>query len=180
MPGALMELVATGAQDAYLTANPSITYFKVLYRRHTNFALEFIEQTFNGTVNFGRKVTATVSRNGDLIHKVYLDVDLPAITSSGGNSIRWANNIGHVLVKEVCIDIGGQTIDRQYGDFLTIWNELTQTAEHLEGYNELIGETTALTTALTNGTIPQTKVRVPFQFWFCRNAGLALPLIALQ
>ena len=92
-----------------MTGQPEITFFKVVHRRHTNFSLESIEQTFNGTVDFGRKVSCTVSRNGDLIHKVYLQVDLPEMTKSGG----WAKltqNIGHVLIDNVNIEIGGQEI----------------------------------------------------------------------
>jgi hypothetical protein len=179
MAGGLMQLVAYGAQDIYLTGNPQITFFKVVYRRHTNFALEAIEQTFNGTVDFGRKVSCTVSRNGDLIHKVYLQVDLPALANSGaGASVAWTRNIGHVIVDYVNIEIGGQEIDRHYGDWLNIWNELTQTAEKEDGYNVMIGSTVALTTPAAS--IPAATLYIPFQFWFCRNPGLALPLIALQ
>lgn len=166
-------------QDIYLTGNPQITFFKVVYRRHTNFALESISQTFNGTVDFGRKVTCTVSRNGDLIHRAYLQVTLPALASTGsGAGIKWTNNVGHALIDYVNIEIGGQEIDRHYGDWLNIWNELTQTAGHEEGYNVLIGNTTELTTFASS--IPSTVLYIPLQFWFCRNPGLALPLIALQ
>jgi hypothetical protein len=177
MGGGLMQLVAYGAQDIYLTGNPQITFFKVVYRRHTNFALESIEQTFNGTVDFGRKVTCTVSRNGDLIHRTYLQLTLPAMSNSG-KTVCWTRRVGEVLIDYVNIEIGGQEIDRHYGDWLTIWNELTQTAEHADGYNVLIGNTTALTTPAEN--IPSSVLYIPLQFWFCRNAGLALPLIALQ
>lgn len=97
------------------TGNPQITFFKVVYRRHTNFAIESIEQTFNGTVDFGRKVSCTVSRNGDLIHKVYLQVTLPALT---GADAHWCDEIGHNLIDEVSIEIGGQQIDKHYGDWL--------------------------------------------------------------
>jgi hypothetical protein len=146
-----------------------------VYRRHTNFALESIEQTFNGTVDFGRKVSCTVSRNGDLIWKTYLQVALPALA---GTNVSWTRNIGHVLIDYVNIEIGGQEIDRHYGDWFNIWNELTQTAEHEDGYNVLIGNTVALTTPAS--TIAASTLYVPLQFWFCRNPGLALPLIALQ
>lgn len=171
-----MQLVAYGAQDVYLTGNPQITFFKVVYRRHTNFALEAIQQTFNGTVDFGRKVTATISRNGDLIHKMYLQVDLPALTS--GTTAAWTRNIGHVLINNVEIEIGGQRIDKHYGEWLHIWSELTQTAEHEDGYNVMIGNTAELTTPAAS--IPSARLYVPLQFWFNRNPGLALPLIALQ
>jgi len=93
------------------TGNPQITFFKVVYRRHTNFAIESIEQTFNGTVDFGRKVSCTVSRNGDLIHKVYLQVDLPVVSPANTKKFKWADNIGHVMIDEVSIEIGGQTIN---------------------------------------------------------------------
>ena len=177
MAGGLMQLVAIGAQDLFLTSNPDITFFKVNHRKYTNFAIESIEQNFSGQVDFGKKATVNVSRNGDLIHKVYLQVDLPAMTQSTGD-VRWTRNIGHALIEEVEIQIGGQTIDKHYGDWLNIWNELTQTAERADGYNVMIGNTSTLNEADTS--IPATTLYVPLQFWFCKNPGLALPLIALQ
>lgn len=173
-----MQLVAYGAQDVYLTGNPQITFFKVVYRRHTNFALEAIQQTFNGSVDFGRKVTATISRNGDLIHKMYLQVDLPEVANAGAD-FQWTRNVGHVLIKDVEIEIGGQKIDKHYGEWLHIWSELTQTAEHEDGYNTMIGNTSALT-GNTSNPCPAARLYIPLQFWFNRNPGLALPLIALQ
>lgn len=100
-----------GAQDIYLSGNPQITFFKVVYRRHTNFALEAIEQTFNGQVDFGRKVSCTVSRNGDLIHRTYLQLDLPSLTPASG-SISWVRNLGHSIIDYVSIEIGGQEINK--------------------------------------------------------------------
>ena len=181
MGGGLMQLVAYGAQDVYLTGNPQITFFKVVYRRHTNFSMESIEQTFNGTAGFGRKVTCTVSRNGDLIHRVYLQVTTPAVTAATSTSFRWLNWLGHVLVKNVEVEIGGQRIDKHYGDWLHIWNELTQTAGHQLGYANMVGNVPVLTQATPAASVvPSTVLYVPLQFWFCRNPGLALPLIALQ
>ena len=194
MGGGLMQLVAYGAQDIYLTGNPQITFFKVVYRRHTNFSMESIEQTFNGTADFGRKVTCTISRNGDLIHRVYLQVKIPQVVTAANDSFRWLNWLGHVLVKNVEVEIGGQRIDKHYGDWLHIWNELTQTAGHQAGYANMVGNVPRLTQVISGngGTpadraacdktacIPATTLYVPLQFWFCRNPGLALPLIALQ
>jgi len=184
-----MQLVAYGAQDIYLTGNPQITFFKVVYRRHTNFSMEAIEQTFNGQADFGRKVTCTISRNGDLIHRVYLQVTLPAVKcgSSGVDSpatscsycFRWTNYVGHVLIRSVEVEIGGQRIDRHYGDWLNIWNELTQEPGKQAGYDNMVGNTVSLTGTGHNST-ETTTLYVPLQFWFCRNPGLALPLIALQ
>lgn len=117
-----MQLVAYGAQDIYLTGNPQITFFKVVYRRHTNFSMESIEQVFNGTADFGKRVTCTISRNGDLIHRVYLQVTLPlvecpVVTNSKTSAydanycFRWVNYVGHILIRNVEVEIGGQRIN---------------------------------------------------------------------
>jgi hypothetical protein len=181
MAGGLMQLVAYGAQDIYLTGNPQITFFKVVYRRHTNFAMESVEQTFSGSPDFGKRVTATVARNGDLISRVYLQVTLPEVICPSQTSVcfRWVNYIGHVLIKSVTVEIGGQQIDKQYGDWLTIWNELTQKPGLQVGYDNMVGNTVHLTGTGLSRT-EATTLYIPLQFWFCRNPGLALPLIALQ
>ncbi len=202
-----MQLVAYGAQDIYLTGNPQITFFKVVYRRHTNFAMEAIEQTFNGSANFGKKVQCTISRNGDLIHRVYLQATLPKVSILGadlsGTEFRWLNYVGHNLINNVYIEIGGQQIDKHYGDWLHIWNELSQEAGKQAGYEEMIGNVPELVRPITKvgddcdsdcasntapiaasddsrKCAPEYTLYVPLQFWFCRNPGLALPLIALQ
>ena len=205
MGGGLMQLVAYGAQDVYLTGNPQITFFKVTYRRHTNFAMEAIEQTFNGQADFGRRVTCTVSRNGDLAYRTYLQVTLPEVNTDPKvddlSMCRWLDCPGEQLIQHVEVEIGGQRIDRQYGDFMHLWNQLTMSSEQERGYNKMIGNTTQLTFTVdphgsdidgpcdSNGpaqvcaerkALPETTLYVPLQFWFCRNPGLALPLIALQ
>jgi hypothetical protein len=129
--------------------------------------MESIEQTFNGQAGFDRKVTCTISRNGDLISRVYLQAKL---TTSGTNTTDDIDFAGHKLIKSVEVEIGGQRIDKHYGDWLAIWNELTQTEGHWDGYKTM----TSLKPA------SETTIYVPLQFWFCRNPGLALPLIALQ
>ena len=180
MGGGLMQLVAYGAQDIYLTGNPQITFFKVVYRRHTNFSVESIEQTFNGSPDFGKKVTVTVSRNGDLITNVYLQATLPAVTA-GSSSFTWSAEAGHALIKSVEVEIGGQRIDKQYSDWLSIWQQLTQEASAADVYNKMIGNVSTVTTTIAaTATGSAYTVYVPLQFWFNRNPGLALPLIALQ
>jgi len=160
-----MQLVAYGAQDIYLTGNPQITFFKVVYRRHTNFAMESIEQTFNGAVGFDRRVTATISRNGDLIKDMWLEIFVSATTKS-------VYGVGNALVKLVEIEIGGQLIDRQYGEWMDIWSELSVPEGKRVGYDTMVGN------AFTGEA--NKKLDVPLMFWFNRNPGLALPLIALQ
>ena len=212
MAGGLLQLVAYGAQDVYLTGNPQITFWKVTYRRYTNFALESIEQTFNGQADFGRRVTCTIRRNGDLAYRTYLQVTLPEINQQMGNSVqytkdqgavyaRWLDYPGEQLISMVEVEIGGQRIDRQYGDWMHIWNQLTMTSEQQRGYFKMIGNTTQLTfitdpsfadidgpcdskaprqVCAPRNALPETTIYIPLQFWFCTNPGLALPLIALQ
>jgi len=176
--GGLLQLVAFGAQDAYISGTPQITFFRVVYRRHTNFAMESMAQTFTGTADFGRKVSCLVARNGDLVHKAYLQVDLPALTANAGETVAWAKQIGHVLLEEVNVEIGGTIIDRHYGMWFTIYNELTQMSEKEDGYKVMIGDTATLTNQ--GSTKPAATLMIPLIFWFNRNPGLALPLIALM
>lgn len=186
MSGGLMQLVAYGAQDIYLTGAPQITFFKVVYRRHTNFALESIEQTFNGQADFGKRVSALVSRNGDLINRVYLQARLPTVACQC-SSFRWIDDVGHHMIHNVVVEIGGQQIDKQYGDWLQIWSELTVPAGQQLGYKDMIGGSVGAESQLP-GSLQQWSTQdkpgkvlfVPLQFWFNRNVGLSLPLIALQ
>jgi hypothetical protein len=210
MGGGLMQLVAYGAQDVYLTGNPQITFWKVTYRRYTNFAMEAIEQTFNGQADFGRRVTCTISRNGDLAHSTILQVTLPQISQDLGNVVsggkspvyaRWLDFPGEQLISQVEVEIGGQRIDRHYGDWMHIWNQLTMPAGQEDGYFKMVGNTTQLTyitdpsfsdvdgpceavapkqICAPRNALPETTLYIPLQFWFCKNPGLALPLIALQ
>ena len=209
MAGALMQIVAYGAQDLFLTGTPEITYWKVSYRRHTNFAMESIEQTFQGQADFGRRVSAVLSRNGDLAYRTYLQVTLPEIgqdlntnATTPGVYARWLDYIGEQMIAQVEVEIGGQRIDRQYGDWMHIWNQLTMSSEQQKGYWKMIGHTTQLTyitdpsfanvagpCAASGGpaqvcaprnALPETTLYIPLQFWFTKNPGLALPLIALQ
>ena len=169
MGGGLLQLVAYGAQDVYLTGNPQITFFKVVYRRHTNFAIEAIQQTFNGNPGYGNTVTCQISRNGDLINRMYVQVDIPEEKST---ACQYVNYLGLRLLKSVVIEIGGQQIDKHYSDWLYIWNELSLPVGKREGYNSMVG---AEGVSASNKTL-----YIPLEFWFCRNVGLALPLIALQ
>ena len=175
MGGGLMQLVAYGAQDVYLTGNPQITFFKVVYRRHTNFSVEAIEQTFNGSADFGRTVTATISRNGDLLTNTYLNVTLPASTTNG----QWGyvRRLGYAMIESAKLEIGGSKIDEVYGDWMNIWHELTRNTSQDRGHARMIGDTSELTGA---GDKTKTELYIPLPFFFCRNNGLALPLIALQ
>ena len=158
-----MQLVAYGAQDIYLSGNPQITFFKVVYRRHTNFAVESIEQTFNGSAAAGSKISVTVSRNGDLLSQVWL-----VNNGTQGGVITQERAFGQI--DNVEVEIGGQVIDKQYGHWMQIWTDLSNPTD-----KTALLDSCAATTSSTGQ-----NSYVPLQFWFCRNPGLALPLIALQ
>ena len=161
MGGGLMQLVAMGAQDVYLTGNPQITFFKVVYRRHTNFSKEAIEQTFNGSLSSGvGTLNCTLSRNGDLVQEIYLTGAISGSTS--GDDVT-------DLIKTVEVEIGGQKIDKHYSQWLDIYNELFENSSSHARRDALASPAGA------TGT-----VYLPLRFWFNRNPGLALPLIALQ
>ena len=180
MGGGLLQLVAYGAQDVYLTGNPQITFFKVVYRRHTNFAVESILQTFNGNASFDNTINCTISRNGDLINRVYVEFDVDGLGWTGANSdlLIWHNFLGLRLLKNVTLEIGGQQVDKHYSEWMYIWNELSLPIGKKAGYDKMVG---AVGQELSEvSTLDKTKLYVPLEFWFCRNIGLALPLIALQ
>jgi hypothetical protein len=197
-----MQLVSYGAQDIYISGNPQITFWKVLYKRHTNFAMEAIEVTFNGQADFGRRVTAVISRNADLMYRTYIQVTLPQITLSTPDArFRWLNYVGHRLLKQVEIEIGGSRIDRQYGDWMQIWTQLTQPVGTQVSFDDMVGNSAdlvllkdgsgvaldatcaaseATNSCLSRAGTPLKTLYIPLQFWYCRNPGLAIPLIALQ
>lgn len=205
-----MQLVSYGAQDIYISGNPQITFWKVLYKRHTNFAVESIEVTFNGQADFNKRVTAVINRNADLMYKTYVQVVLPQISladtsvvtgSNVSKGFRWLSYIGHRLIKQVEVEIGGQRIDRQYGDWMQIWTQLSTEAGTVAALDSILGHTHDLTLmkrgtglgldatcAASETTVscvpragtPAKTLYIPLQFWFCRNPGLAIPLIALQ
>jgi len=146
-----------------------------------------------GQADFGKKVTALISRNGDLINRVYLQVKLPRVECTSV-SFRWIDDLGHHLIREYCVEIGGQQIDRQFGDWLQIWNDLTIPAGQREGYQDMIGgpprgpagplgDQSQWPGSLQQWSTQDKPCRVlfvPLQFWFNRHVGLSLPLIALQ
>lgn len=185
MAGGLLELVAHGVQDIYLIGNPQITFFKVVYKRHTNFSMESIQATFDGNIDFGQKVSALLPRNGDLAHTIILEVDLPQIesddtTATGTYDISYVNSLGHALIRYVEIEIGGNLIDRQYGQWMEIWTQLSSDEAKQNGYREMLSRYTGSEISNYRNVSGPITVYIPLQFWFCRNIGLALPLVALQ
>ena len=209
-----MQLVAYGAQDIYLTGNPQITFFKVVYRRHTNFSMESIVQTFSGTAGFGNDVVATISRNGDLVHRMYLEHEASLKCHTDGANIGIGCDYGSHLMKKCELEIGGQRIDKHYGHWHSVYSQLTEfnpsgasvgtptdTSDAVNGtlFQMMTGNGQGIESQDSTDDDPATPVGgwsitssdagdskasgkfwIPLYFWFCRNPGLALPLIALQ
>lgn len=184
MAGGIIQLAAYGVQDLYLTGDPQITFFKAVHRRHTNFAIESVPQYFSSKADFGSSNSCTITRVGDLASRVFVYVEVPSIPKfidpltgleDAHKLTAWARHLGFVLIQEASIEIGGRLIDKQYGEWLYIWSQLSQTSP--EAINKLTGNLPALT-SLTNGK-PGYQLCIPLQFWFCRHTGLAIPLVAL-
>jgi hypothetical protein len=224
MGGGLMQLVAYGAQDIYLTGNPQITFFKVVYRRHTNFSMEHIEQTINGTPEWGKDVQSTISRTGDLLHKMNIEWTKPSPNTSPPGT-RIPHNMGHYMIKHITLTIGGTEIDRIFGHWMEVHSRLTipnpskvigayskemintimdppptGTDPHPEfkysisndlannihqntHFQQMTGaggvEGQAISYGKNEGELPRI-LQIPIPFYFCKNPGLAIPLIALQ
>lgn len=209
MPHGTLQLIYIGEQNLYITENPQITFFKTLYKRHTNFAIDTVQEYFNGKVGFGQQIKCKLSKNGDLLSKMGMYIKLSGLNDKKSNTkyqdnknhsynknclctcskcllependriiFGWANAIGHVLLEWIEVHIGGQVIDRHYGEWLEIWTELTQTAEKRLGYYEMIGKKDPLSYTVDSFT-EEMELYVPFNFWFCRNIGLALPVMSL-
>jgi hypothetical protein len=184
MGGGLLQLVAYGAQDAYITGNPHITFWKVLYKRHTNFAIEAMRVNFTGAPAYGQRLVAVVNRNADLVWKTYVEVSLPDMTSPAVDPV-WTSGaqrrIGYLLLKKIEVEIGGQIIDTHYGEWLYLWETLTADYDTSVKLDSMVGGSLGGTSTAALACRGRPNVLyVPLQFWFNRNPGLALPLIALQ
>jgi hypothetical protein len=180
--GGLLQLVATGKEDLFLTGNPQISFFKMVFRRHTNFAIESQPMYFDGTPNFGQRITCVIPRRGDLLGRVYLDVTLPTLRDTSGNTLSYTNAVGHALIQEVTFEVGEQEIDRQTGEWMEVWTQFTTPASQRSALNEMIGrEEPYNVIGITPGARSEgLRLLIPLQFYFCRNPGLYLPLLAMQ
>lgn len=178
MTGGIIQLVAHGVENLYLTDDPQITFFKLVYRRHTNFSVESIAQYFNIAADFSNRVSCTIAKNGDLINKIYLVLTLPNIPELSNDAVvKWVDNIGYAILKTVELEIGGRIIDTNYGDWMFIWSELNKT-NNKRGLDNMIGNVKELITYTTSKEAY--KMYIPLEFWFCRNISLSLPIIALE
>ena len=180
----LLLLVSVGKENIYLSTQPEITYFKIAYKRYTNFSTETVAQYFMNSPDFGRHVTVNISKNADLLNRIYIYVNLPDIIRSNSKllppdikTFAWVKKIGLAIIKYVDLEIGGILVERNFNDWLNIWYELTTTQGKKDAYNKMIGNIDILTN-YTNGK-KSYGLNIPLNFWFCQDSGLALPLVAM-
>jgi len=179
---ALLQLVARGRQDAYLTSNPQFTFFKHVYRRYTPFAVESIPIDFDGNSDFGRRITTLIPRYADLLSALFIEVDLPPLPQPdpANPTNFWVNDIGYALIRDISVEIGEKEIDKHTGEWLNIWGELTVPKNQRDGYNEMVGHWNVYPPAGIPDASSTLNLTIPLRFWFCNTIGAALPLIALQ
>jgi hypothetical protein len=180
MTGSILQLVAYGIEDIFLTNEPQITYFKVVYKRHTNFSREEIRQNFSQKPDFNSQISAIISRNADLMEKSYLVITLPEIKKSTDNITKyaWVRNIGYSLIDTISIEINNRQICKHYGEWMYLWNEMFNQKAKENSFKKMIGDIPELTdfTFYKNSY----KLYVPLQFWFCRSSANSLPLVSLE
>ena len=203
MGGGLIQLVSKGAQDVYLTGNPQITFFKVVYRRYTNFSSELINQIIQGDIGADRNCKCNISRDGDLIHRIYIECVL-------NEKYNYPSNFGNYMFDKIEILIGGQVIDIHPGHWMEIYSRLnykqsgrsypvtqkmngvdhtcdSQQSIYIDG-DKIYKYSNYQRMSFSGGVSGNPKsdpinigrISIPLQFWFCKNIGLSLPLIALQ
>ena len=207
MGGGLIQLVAYGAQDIYLTGQPQITFWKSVYRRHTNFAIESILLNPNDPPNLDTRIVVPITRNADLLKRLWIQVNPYLIYSNQDPEVDLttiSNDFCHSIFKQLEFEIGGQIIDRIYSTWLSVWRDLTEDNPYggaggtkpngsrdltqcTSGYNRMAytNAGVAVSEGSTNTNYASfnkanTECYVPLPFWFGKNPGLALPLIALQ
>lgn len=207
MTGGLIQLVTTGGLDQYIIGSPEISYFKAVYKRHTNFAIQNIKQTFISApllTNSTTTCTCRLGRYGDLLWHIYINFRLPNIYSTDRHRFRWIQHIGEYIIQRYSIRLDSQLIDEGYGEWMDIWNELSLPAGKRSAYNDMIGNTSDMYTPIANDvyaviqnnnvsysyypisadkskpSIIGRRLLTHLPFWFSKNPALALPLVALQ
>lgn len=188
MPAGEIILVAYGEENIVLSENPQISFFKIVYRRYTNFSIETVQLNFLYETNFGKKYTLEIGKTGDLLHKMWLVIELPDIPivydfdNSVNNKIKfkWTQKLAYAIIDSVELEIGNQIISKQWGEWMAVMQELNWNNFN-SSIDEYIGNTPELTTYQNlNKNFNSKTLYIPLWFWFCNSAGSALPLLCLE
>jgi hypothetical protein len=173
--GGVLQLSAKGLQDSFLTKNPTLNHFQSIYKQHVPFATEQQSLFFSGDVNFGRKITCNISRTGDLLSNIYLNLKLPPLVKTSGTFAGWTNSVGNAIIEYVELEIGGRIIDKQYGLYMEIIDELIDSKIE----NILLGKYDT-NLVLGDSAISNTEYYIPLRFWFHDDLSKSIPLISLN
>lgn len=178
--GAVFQLAYTGLQDKFLTKKPEMTFFKQVYYRYSNFAIEPMTINFRENIGFGKSMNMDIPKNGDMLYKMHLRVTLPALKLPMGSTyVGWTNSIGNALIKRVCLKIGDSVIDQHSGAFLDVYDDLTVKRGDGDNSSILLGKYNILESTKANAATPLT-LYIPLRFWFTKDISQCLPIISLQ
>lgn len=202
MSGGLLQLVSYGSADIHLTGAPQITFWRQIFRRYTNFAVEPVLNVFHGTPDFGRRASVTLSRTADLVNRAYVEVVLPALPpvydqfwkaynedltaaelfppspATDSHHMDWVNDVGLALIKSVELEIGGTRYDRHTSEWMHIWSSLSLSSDKREGFDRMIGHVDRTDRNRGLSTHTSHQLYIPLAFFFT-HYGLSLPLVAI-
>jgi hypothetical protein len=172
-------LLAKGPQDVQLTGTPSFSFFRYAYKQHTNFSTDSVEMVADGDTTWGGSFRVILKPFGDLITDAYVAVQLPAVTVTGPvQKVNWIDNLGYAMLERVELWIGGLLIERQSGEWMEIWSQLTLTGDKQNALSNMIGYKSSLT--FPAASIAPQLIYIPLSLFFCRHLGCALPILAIQ
>lgn len=184
-----MSFISKSGADEFIIGNPQITFFKAVYRRHTNFYIyskltNLLGDTSNNNTS-SKTMKCTIDKDGHLLYRCWLEANISggaaATTDSlhQGSYINWTNNTGHAFLEQCTVSIGGQEIDKHSDCWLDVYNELNDVNQ---SENIGLNKHNSKASYLKSNTQSPKDIHlvIPLQFWFNRNPGLALPIISLH
>ena len=178
MGGGILDLVAKGGQDVFFICNPQITFFKKVYKRHTNFAVDYHKFFLDADADFGKMTRIFVPRQGDLVKNLYLHIELPQLVANS-DAVSYVNFIGYNLIENIELYLGGTLVDRQTGEWLYVKNELYTNEDKKKGVYKMVGGNNFSVYSSYSGNQGGTYI-VPLGFWFGDDIGNAIPMVAMQ
>ena len=163
--------------DTEFTENPEVSFFKIKHYRHIPFSMQNIDILLNSDFTYGKDTECILPKHGDLIHKMYLSIELPALPEG----TYWRNSIGYAIIDYIEVYIDSQKIDRQTGEWMNICHELFTKKSKINGLNEMVGKyNTSIELKRNTTSGVSKKITVPLYFWFCRDVDKSLPLVAMK
>ena len=169
-----LRLAATGVQDQWLTGDPQFSYFLMNFRRHTKFAIDYVESQFDGDIDFGKTIISREPNDkGDLVSNMTIKVTLDDPVPNGDN---WSPSIISHLVESAELLIGGQTVEKITGEYIYMHQQLHNTDDDI---NQTLYFLNGHSNVLTYAAGTEYTYFMDLPFYFYRNPSLAIPTCAL-